>query len=308
MGPLPKLAAGDPIVGATVTASWHEGGSWEKTTDDDGYYSFEIPAGLYDVTAEHPQYTSEMVVDVEVFEDTLTTQDFELLAKGLLWGYVTDYDNQVPLAGATVTADDGTWAETDTSGYYEMYLDEGTYDITATLQDYAPGEATVEIISGEETQQDFALVAAVVFIPTPLHVTVPWQTDYTEEVELSNRLPWDYDFEFFEMPGGFLPTGGSIVGIELEPAPSILAEVFTGLAPEGFEPQAVEETSYPTGPWQTRTSAPFVSMDNVYLSYEGKGYLVGGYGSNGQVGIYDADTNTWTTGASAPSPRISNIQ
>ncbi|MFU8771790.1 MAG: carboxypeptidase regulatory-like domain-containing protein, partial [Anaerolineales bacterium] len=194
-----------PITGATVTADWQDGGSWEQITGEDGYYLFEIPAGLYDVTAEHPHYTSQMVMDVEVLEDTVTVQDFSLQAKGLLWGYVTDYDNAFTLEGVIVSTADGTWAETDTYGYYEIYLDEGTYDVTATLQAYAPGEATVNIISGEETQQDFVLVAAVVFIPTPLHVTVPWQNEYSQEVELVNRLPWDYDFEFVELPDSDVP-------------------------------------------------------------------------------------------------------
>jgi subtilisin family serine protease len=57
---------GEPIMGAIVTADWQDGGSWEQITDEDGYYLFEIPAGLYDVTAEHPQYTSQTVTDVEV--------------------------------------------------------------------------------------------------------------------------------------------------------------------------------------------------------------------------------------------------
>jgi hypothetical protein len=140
-----------------------------------------------------------------VTTDTVTTQDFVMQPKGRLYGYVTDFDNGFPLE-ATVTADDGTMANTDpATGYHEMYLDEGSYVVTASAEDYADGVATVDIVSGEDTQRDFALKAAVVFSPTPLHVTLDWQTTDTADATLMNRMVEPYEFEFFEIPGGFIP-------------------------------------------------------------------------------------------------------
>ncbi|MGC8875202.1 MAG: carboxypeptidase regulatory-like domain-containing protein, partial [Chloroflexia bacterium] len=197
-----------PIPGATVTAVRDEGGTWADDTDASGYYTMNVAVGTFDVTAAHPHYTPATSTDVSVVTDTVTTVNFYLVARGRLFGYVTDYDNGMPIQGAVVTADDGTWDDTDATGYYEMYLDEGTHTVTATMENYAPEVATVNIVSGEDTQQNFALQAAIAFIPSPLHVSVPWQSTYSDQVTLLNRLPWDYDFEFIERPGGFIPGQG----------------------------------------------------------------------------------------------------
>jgi uncharacterized repeat protein (TIGR01451 family) len=45
-------------------------------------------------------------------------------------------------------------------------------------------------------------------------------------------------------------------------------------------------------------------MDNVYVDYDGMGYLLGAYGASGQVGIFNPDTNSWTLGATEPAPQI----
>jgi subtilisin family serine protease len=290
---------GSPIAGATVNA-----GGPTAVTDGDGYYLMTLAVGTYDVSASHPLYTTAVATDVEIEADATTVQDFELEPKGMLSGYVTDFDNGFPL-DATVAADDGTWAETDDTGYYEMLLDEGTYDLTASAKDYANAYATVDILAGEETQQDFALVAAVAFMPTPLEVTVEWQSTLGTVITLSNRMDVDYEFEFQEQPGGFAPfaSGARLLAPQV-PAPSIPAELFLGVPPAGYVPPAALDNSAPDGPWQTRTSAPFVSMDNVYLDHEDRGYLVSGYGANGQVGIYNPDTDSWTTGATEPAPQI----
>ncbi len=289
-----------PIEGATIVAQHDAGYTWNATTDSSGYYTLTVAAGVFTVTATHPHYLSSAVTGVVVVTDTTTTQDFSLTMRGLLFGFVTDADNGTPLQ-ALVTADNGTTANTDpATGYYQMWLDPGVYTVTATAQNYAPESAAVTIVSGAVTQQDFALLAAVVFVPSPIHVTIPLGTYASVGATLTNRQPWDYAFEFKEQAGGFTPLGRPAV--KLEPLPGIPAQVFTGAAPDGYESQPAVETTQPGGVWQTRASAPFTSMDNVYVDYENKGYLVGGYGANGQVGIYDADTDTWTTGATEPSP------
>lgn len=67
-----------PIEGATITAHWHEGRTWQRITDASGHYTFTIPAGTYDVSAEHPLYAAQSLVDVAVLTDTVTTRDFQL--------------------------------------------------------------------------------------------------------------------------------------------------------------------------------------------------------------------------------------
>ncbi|MGB9724538.1 MAG: carboxypeptidase regulatory-like domain-containing protein, partial [Chloroflexia bacterium] len=290
-----------PIAGATVTA-----GVVQATTDPTGYYTMTLLAGFYDVTASHPHYETQVITGVEVVSNTITPLDFYLTPRGRLWGYVTDYDNGFPLEGATVTASDGTSDKTDATGYYEMYLDDGTYVVTATMKDYAPATATVAIVSGEEVRQDFALLAAVSFIPSPLHVTVPWQDTYNTSVTVTNRMTVPYPFEFQEVPGGFIPALAAQE--EVVPAPTIPVPVFTGVAPEGYVPQPAP---LPTGleglVWEARAPSPFASMDNVFIEYNGMGYLIGGYGAPEQVAIYDPTTDSWTLGASGPAPQIEYI-
>ncbi|MGQ9459424.1 MAG: hypothetical protein ACUVS5_14230, partial [Anaerolineae bacterium] len=205
--------------------------------------------------------------------------------------------------GATVAASDGAFTETNAAGYYEMYLDEGAYVVTATMQDYAPATATVVITSGQDTRQDFALRVAVSFIPSPLHVTVPWQSTYDTPVTVTNRMAAPYPFEFQEVPGGFIPALGAQE--EVVPAPTIPAPVFTGVAPEGYVPQPAPLLEGVEGTWEDRAATPFVAMDNVFIEYNGMGYLLGGYGNtSGLVGIYDPVNDSWTIGAAEPSPRI----
>ncbi|MGC9025467.1 MAG: PKD domain-containing protein, partial [Chloroflexia bacterium] len=293
-----------PIQNATITAVRTQGGVWVRQTDATGYYTMTVPQGDFTVTATHPHYTTASQSAV-VITDTVTTVDFALTPRGRLFGYVTDYDNGFPLEGATVTADDGTSDDTDATGYYEMYLDAGTHVVTATMQNYAPDTAGVVIVAGQDTQQDFALQAAVAFIPSPVHVTLPWNTLYNTGVTLTNRLPWDYDFEFVEQPAGFIP---ALAARSAPAAPPPVAvpnvPVFTGIAPEGYVPEPAPALAGIEGVWEARAATPFASMDNVFIEYNGMGYLIGGYGAYGQVGIYDPVNNSWTTGATEPAPQI----
>jgi len=296
--------SGQPIQNATITAVRTQGGSWVRHTDATGYYTMTVPQGDFTVTASHPHYTTASQSAV-VITDTVTTVDFALVPRGHLFGYVTDGDNGFPLKGALVTADDGTSDETDATGYYEMYLDAGTHIVTATMQNYAPATASVVIVAGEDTQQDFALYAAISFIPSPLHVTLPWDSLYNTDVTVTSRLPDPYPFEFVEQPLGFVPriAAGPRPAPAAPPVPPDVP-VFTGIAPEGYLPQPAPLLSGIEGVWENRAATPFASMDNVFIEYNGMGYLVGGYGAYGQVGIYDPVNDSWTTGATEPAPQI----
>jgi uncharacterized repeat protein (TIGR01451 family) len=300
-GTVSDAVTGLPIPAAHVVAEWSGGGSWEQDADGNGFYSLTVPQGDYVVTGSHPLYTDNSVNAV-VYTNTVTTADIALNPRGYLYGYVTDADNGFALEGATVMADDGTTTTTDANGYYEMFLDEGTYGITASMEDYADGFATVEIFAGLPSQRHFALVAAIAFVPAPVHVFLDWQTTDTSAATLYNRMQTPYDFQFAETSGGFNPQ--LLSQPEYQLAPSVPGYVTTGLAPLDNVLKAGESSGTPQGSWQSRTSTPFAIMDNVYVDYEGKGYLVGGYGGSGGVGIYDPDTNTWTTGAIEPSPQI----
>ncbi len=89
---------------------------------------------------------------------------------GTLSGTVTDDATGDPIAGAEVTANDGTRdfsTVTNASGDYELFLAAGTYLVTVDAFGYATGAAPgVVIVTDQTTDTDFALVALPRFTVT----------------------------------------------------------------------------------------------------------------------------------------------
>lgn len=81
---------------------------------------------------------------------------------GTLAGTVTDSVSGDPVAGSTVTADDGTRqfsVITGANGDYDLFLAAGTYQVVAEAFGYAPGGAAdVVIVTDQTTRVDVALV------------------------------------------------------------------------------------------------------------------------------------------------------
>jgi DNA-binding beta-propeller fold protein YncE len=196
----------DPIEAARVTGYRGAGGEWGDLADATGEYSITALPGTFSVEAEHPMYTTAYTTGIDVQLGATSPVDFYLAPRGRLFGYVTDYDNGFPLEAAVEILGEGTLNTDPATGYYEIYLDAGTYNVEATAPDYSPDSASVNISAGMDTQQDFALMAEVSFVPSPLHVTVPWQSTYSLDATLLNRLANVYSFEFIEVPGGFAPS------------------------------------------------------------------------------------------------------
>lgn len=228
-----------PVAGATVAAVRQEGGTWTLTTDANGFYQSAVAAGTFDITVSHVHYQPETAAGVVVVEDGTTVQNFALTPRGWAYGYVTDFDNGTGIEGAVVSDDFGNSATTNASGYYELWLDPGTWNLTAVAQDYAPEAATVTIVSGQGTQQDFSLQAAVVFVPSPIEVSVPLGSTHTEPATITNRQPWDYAFEFQERDGGYLPLGAGKAVVDVQAGPAN--------APAGTAVAAGAYTTRPAG-------------------------------------------------------------
>ncbi len=194
----PLKAPGDPLPDITVVAERVGGGSWSATTDASGYYSLTLNAGVYTVTASGPRHTAHTVSGVEILSATVTTLDFQLVPKGLLFGYVSDADTGTPLA-ATVTVEGVGSVSTDPeTGYYEIYLDEGTYTVTAEAPDYYSQTVTVAIPAATPVQQDFQLVAFLAVVPSPIEATVVLYQSTTVPATILNHMAVDYPFQFYE--------------------------------------------------------------------------------------------------------------
>lgn len=247
-------STGLPVAGATVTAQDALGHAFSAGTDGTGYYTRTLLAGTYTLTVRHRAYETAVVTGVQVLTDTVTTVDWMLRPRGRLWGYVRDWDNGFPLE-ATLRADDGTTVQSDpSSGYYEIFLDEGAHAITATLENYLPESVTVELVSGASVRHDFALVAEVSFIPKPVQVVVPLSLTISQTAELVNRRAVPYPFQTYEIRGGFVPGGEALwpgpdgfgytgeavdfAWIELRgngtPVPGLTDDSFAGPYPIGF--------------------------------------------------------------------------
>jgi PKD repeat protein len=282
-GTVTDAATDDPIQDVHVVMNWDGGGSWSKDTDENGYYFREVPIGLYEVVASHPMYTTASVSGVEVFTETTTTQDFELVPRGILTGTVTDYDSGMALEGAMVMADDGTTAYTDADGIYMMYLDEGTFDVTASLENYASETESVVIVSGETTRQDFALMGAIAFTPAPVEITVDMGDVMVPlPATLINRQDFDYAFEFGEKDEGFIPV--------LNGYQTVVIPAMTAPADTGVKGASVPERSF-TVPAITPMAGPNVLLlnaddDNSYGSPIQAELLA--YGDLGMVDLFDA--------------------
>lgn len=151
----------NPVAGATVTAVPSiEGNSINATTDPNGFYTMNLVAGVYDVTASKLNYTPETVTGVVVLDAQTTTQDFQItFVGGWLNGYVKD-SNNTPVEGADVVAQPGAVATvTDATGFYSLELAVGTYNVTASKFNYQSQTVNgVVITEGATTVQDFELV------------------------------------------------------------------------------------------------------------------------------------------------------
>jgi PKD repeat protein len=285
----------DPIEGAKVSAEGSE--TW---TGPDGYYTQTLSVGTYTVMATQPKYMTMVVPSVEIIADQVTTQNFYMTRRGRLSGTVTDFDNSFPLK-ATLVADDGTTTTTNPfTGAYEMYLDEGTHLVTASVRNYTGESASVVMISGQDTQQDFMLKADVSIIPSPVHATLPWQSTDQLEVTLLNRKDVPYNFEFLEQPGGFAPlkAPGDFIPLASSPLPltCVASDPDTGYL---YAQQNEGTAFYRYDPWDdswTRLAdCPINSENNGGAQVlNGKVYTV--YtGNDTLIGVYDIEANTWST-------------
>ena len=95
---------------------------------------------------------------------------------GTLTGIVRDTASNLPIGGATVSVP-GKSTSTDVNGAYTMTLAEGTHVVTVTAPGYDPATATVTIVAGGTTTQDFALKAA-----PPPPPTVMWMEAISSKV------------------------------------------------------------------------------------------------------------------------------
>ena len=293
-----------PINGASVTGYRDAGGSWTADTNVTGYYSMTVGAGTYAVEAVHPQYATGSVSDLDVLTDTVVTQDFYLQPRGHLYGTVTDQDSGAPLAATVSVAGGPSTATNPATGYYELYLDAGTYDVTASAPDYADESASISLAVGEQEQHDFTLLAAIAVVPDPIQISIEMGQTGTVASQMTNNMAVPYPFEFREKDAPARALAGedilvvrkdSTAATAMEAALTTLGVSFLGVTDTAFQAMSVPDllayqaVFYAGGTGASGTPGASENLLVAYLDAGGQLYISDndlGYSRHGSV-FYD---------------------
>ena len=229
---------------------------------------------------------------------SINSPDFAVLYRlppsGFVEGTVTDYNDNLPLAGATIKAlqNNSTVRQTttDANGFYRLQVPVGAYTIEASANNYTTGSANVSVAEDQTVTQDFALMTARGGVaPTSLQFIVPAGQTRTKALVLSNTGSADLTWEIREA-GGAPVTTSSTFGLTRNPAYDPNSRTTQGLytvaTPSGWSP---------TLPGDVLTSWPPTGLS-----------LAWGVGYTGNVWLSDiptANNNVEFNVSGAPSGR-----
>ncbi|MCI0689238.1 MAG: carboxypeptidase regulatory-like domain-containing protein [Sporichthyaceae bacterium] len=144
---------------------------------------------------------------------------YRLPPNGTITGTVTDANDDLPIAGATVAASQGgtvvKQTTTNANGAYQLQLGLGTYTVAASATNYATASAEVVLDEdGEFVTQNFALETARAEVsPTSLQVIAPTNQTRNRVLTLSNTGGLDLTWSIPASGAPWLavsPTGGTL--------------------------------------------------------------------------------------------------
>jgi len=150
--------------GSAISGAQVSDGTGTATTDASGEYTMaDVPAGDYEVTASKEGYETSSLT-VNVISGSTTLADFslsEVILPGTITGSVTDAEDGLPIAGATVS--DGTrTTTTDATGEYTIIdVPAGNYEVTASKEGYHSASLIVTVLSGSNALADFSLTEVI---------------------------------------------------------------------------------------------------------------------------------------------------
>jgi subtilisin family serine protease len=132
---------------------------------------------------------------------------FEHVPTGLVHGVVTDANDGLPIAGATLTASPGGRTMTTAEdGTYTLRLRPGSYQLEASADNYITGSAPLTIVDGGDETRDFVLAASVAAVePTEVTATVDYGETTTANVTISNSGSGPLTWTARERDQGFIP-------------------------------------------------------------------------------------------------------
>jgi subtilisin family serine protease len=135
--------------------------------------------------------TGSDALQISLFEGLIDPDSairIETVASGLVHGTVTDKNDDLPIAGATVrAAPGGRTATTADDGTYTLRLRPGHYALTASAEDYVDGVADQTVTDGSDQVRDFSLAASVAAVdPTSVDASVDFGSTTSAVIHLTN--------------------------------------------------------------------------------------------------------------------------
>ena len=161
-----------PLLNAKIYALTYDDNTgdsvfFDAVTGKDGYFLItDIPAGVYDIWCQHPDYMRSPAMSIQLADNDQYTQNFALVPKtsgtgnhisGHVFSTPLLLPAIMPLAGAKVwlTGENGQIYETktDNEGKYSFHnITPGTYTVSASAEGHHPA-IDVEIIKVEPDVQ-----------------------------------------------------------------------------------------------------------------------------------------------------------
>ncbi len=175
---------------------------------------------------------------------------YRLPPSGFIEGHVTDANDHLALAGATVKVIQGGQAvrqvTTDATGFYRTQVVVGSYMVEASAPNYQTASASVNVTEDHTTTQDFALMTPRAEVsPTSFQFIVPANQRRTRTLRLSNTGSLPLNWEIRESGGAAAPVGafgGELSGGEKSKGYDANAMSTEGLyvngTPAGWTPQS----------------------------------------------------------------------
>jgi len=214
-GRVTDIATSYGVSGAMITmVNRRFGGSARAWTDNQGYYTFSVAAGIYDVTATHFYYAPQAVSEVEIVAHSTTQLDFRLTAlpAGRVLGRVTEASTGQPVSATVRNIQRSAQVTTDVLGYYTMTLPLGHHVLEAVpvRAGHKIQRATVTIESEDQTvHQDFVLevIPKILLVDADAWFTVGEIEYYQESLDalLYSYDTWFVDSRSDEGVGNFPP-------------------------------------------------------------------------------------------------------
>ena len=198
-GTVTDATSGDPIEDVDIHAVHDEGYTWDIQTDASGVYSMTVAAGTFTVTASTYGYLTQTVYPVEVVTDTITTQDFELVAAPTytVSGHMYDAVSGDPIQGSVQFTDAPVPpVDTDPEGFYSLTVADGTWHMLAQADLHQSQEAVVDVHS--DITKDFYME------PLPCILLVDDDNNSPDTTPYFTQALDDlgYEYNIFDAGGG----------------------------------------------------------------------------------------------------------